>query len=238
MLSKQIASLTRILAENPGLKNSYATLLSSLRFNTASSQAKSFLVTSTQPDEGKTLVSVGLALTGLSAGERVLLIDGDFRRPTFSRAVGLEGAKGFADLLFAGAAPSEVVHTIPIPNGVSGGRDLMIVPRGREVPDILPEMKKADMRSTIRDLASGFDIVLVDSPPVLAVNDAQLLAATVEGILFVVGAGMVDRREVQLAKGRLEETGTPIAGVVLNWFDDKRHGPSTHPYHDYYLKQN
>ena len=109
---------------------------------------------------------------------------------------------------------------------------------GRAVPDILPNMEKAQIQSTLRDLATGFDIVLIDSPPVLAVNDAQLLAATVEGILLVVGAGMVDRREVQKAKLRLEETGTPIAGVVLNRFDDKQHGPSTHPYHDYYLKQD
>jgi Mrp family chromosome partitioning ATPase len=115
---------------------------------------------------------------------------------------------------------------------------LSIIAAGRRPPEILPAVDWPRARSTFRGIAERFGIVLFDSPPILAANDALLLAGIVDGILLIVDAGAADRHQVRRAKEQLDSIGTPVIGAVLNQFDPKVHGQSSQPYRDYYLARS
>jgi Mrp family chromosome partitioning ATPase len=97
----------------------------------------------------------------------------------------------------------------------------------------LPAVDWPKARTEFRSIAQSFDIVLLDSPPILAANDGLLLAGIVDGVLLVVGAGSANLDEVRQAKEQLAAVGTPVIGAVLNRFEHKVHGRSNQPYRGY-----
>ncbi len=224
-----------MVSDIPELRDAYAALLGGLRLSPSLNSGKSVLVTSTQPNEGKTTVACCLAITASLAGQAVLLIDGDLRRPWLTSAAGIGDTIGLGDVLEGRAEPAEAIHLVAPFEGSRESGPLSVMAPGRKSPAFLPAVDWAFARTAFRSLSEQFDIVLLDSPPVLAANDALLLAGMVDGVLLVVGAGSADRYEVQRAKQQLEPIGTPVIGAVLNQFDPKLHGPPSQPYRGYYL---
>ena len=224
-----------MVCDTPELRDAYAALLSGIRLSTAFGSGKSILVTSTQPNEGKTTVASCLAITASLAGQTVLLIDGDLRRPWLGSAVDIADGIGLGEILDGETEADQAIHPVELFEAFRKAGPINVMAAGRKSPEVLPGVDWSKARTAFRSLSQRYSIVFLNSPPILAVNDALLLGGIVDGVLLVVAAGGVDRDEVRRAKEQLEPIGTPIIGAVLNQFDPKIHGRPNQPYRGYYL---
>ena len=232
------ASHTHVLGlieSSPALRQSYEALVSSLRLQNGVRPLNSLLISSAQPEEGKTTVAVGLALVLALAGKRVLLVDADLRRPALHRVFGVENARGLADVLAGDLDHAEAAHTIPIPDPAGGQPGaLSLVTSGRPSSFPLGAMQSAVLTEVIHRFTEAYDSVVIDSPPLLSVSDALLIAPVVDGVILIVNTGVVSEADGRRAMERLSQAGGRVLGVVMNRFDERRHGPGFHPYHGYY----
>src|SRR5262249_19843751 len=145
----------RVIESSPALRRSYESLLSSLHLQNGTRPLKSLLLTSAQPEEGKTTVAVGLALPLVRAGKRVLLVDADLRRPALHRVFGLENDNGLAEVLAGDFASTASRHEIPIPDVGSGlPRSLYLVTSGRSSAPLLATIQSTVLSDTLRSLAT------------------------------------------------------------------------------------
>ena len=224
----------RTLRSNAEVATSFDSLLSSFEFARGENSQKTVLVTSTQPQEGKTTITTCLAITSMLAGQRVLICDGDLRRPSLHRMFGLKNQVGFADLVAGTCDRAQAIQSVDILRPETGAKPISVIASGTATQSGFHALGTERVRSLFHELAEDYDLILLDSPPALAVNDPTLLASAVENIIFVVAAGDVDVEQALRAKERLEQSGTPIVGVVLNRFDDKLYGSSILPHQRYY----
>jgi polysaccharide biosynthesis transport protein len=192
-------------------------------------------ITSTQPLEGKTTTAVNIALALAIGGARVLLIDADMRRPSVHKAMRLPNDRGLAELLNGKARMREVVQRCGDPN-------LLVIPAG-STPSNPSELLGSDrMRAFMQQLSTGpFDWVIVDTPPVLAVTDAVVLAPLVHSVTFVIGAEMTRWRLAERAIETLRAGHPTSIAAVLNRvdFDRNRYYYSRyygHQYKSYYAE--
>ena len=192
-------------------------------------------ITSTQPLEGKTTTAVNIALALAIGGARVLLIDADMRRPSLHKAMRLPNDRGLAELLSGKARMREVVQRCGDPN-------LLVIPAGH-TPSNPSELLASDrMRAFLHQLTTGpFDWVIVDTPPVLAVTDAVVLAPLVHSVAFVVGAEMTRWRLAERAIETLQAGHPRSIAAILNRvdFDRNRYYYSRyygHQYKSYYAE--
>jgi capsular exopolysaccharide synthesis family protein len=229
----RLDALARMISQTPEMREAYAALHAGLQLSSSFESGKSILVASTQPNEGKTTVAAGLAIAASLAGQRALLIDGDLRRPSLASVTGIAPAVGLGEVLEGRASPAEAVHVYDLFKGSQEAGPLSVMVAGQKSPAFLPTVDWAKARSAFQSLSQQFDIILLDSPPILAANDALLLAGIVDAVLLVIGAGSAHRDEVRRVKEQLEATGTPVIGAVLNMFDPKVHGRSNQPYRGY-----
>jgi len=173
-------------------------------------------ITSTQPLEGKTTTAVNIALALAIGGSRVLLIDGDMRRPSLHKAMRIPNDKGLSHLLTGQAKMREVVHRSSDPN-------LLIITAGATPPNPSELLASDGMRTFIQQLSVGpFDWVIIDTPPVLAVTDAVILAPLVSGITFVIGSEMTRWRLAERALATLQGGNPKSINAVLNRVDFDR----------------
>ena len=225
----------RLIGSSPDLRRSYESLMSSLHLQNGTRPLKSLLLTSAQPEEGKTTVAIGLALALVRAGKRVLLVDADLRRPALHRVFGLENNKGLGEVLAGDIAGTASRYEIPIPDVGNGPpRSLYLITSGRSSARLLATIQSTVLLDTIRGFATEHDFVLVDSPPLLSVSDSMLLASAVDGVILILRTGLVREVDARCAMERLSRTGGRVLGVVMNRFDATLHGRELHPYRDYY----
>ena len=192
-------------------------------------------ITSTQPLEGKTTTAVNLALALAIGGARVLLIDADMRRPSLHKAIRLPNDRGLSELLSGKSRMREVVQRCGDPN-------LLVITAGH-TPSNPSELLASDrMRAFLHQLTTGpFDWVIIDTPPVLAVTDAVILAPLVHSIAFVVGAEMTRWRLAERAIETLQAGHPRTIAAILNRvdFDRNRYYYSRyygHQYKSYYAE--
>ena len=176
---------------------SFRSIRTNVLFSCAEEGGRFIVVTSTVPGEGKTAVSTNLSVTLAQAGHRVLLIDGDMRKPrvheVFSRAV----SPGLSNLLVGNAAASEAIQESSTPG-------LWLMAAGTSPPNPAELLGSKRFKDFTAFLLQHFDWVIVDTPPVMAVTDASIAANLSHGVLFVVGAEMTSRRIAQRAVEQLE----------------------------------
>jgi capsular exopolysaccharide synthesis family protein len=192
-------------------------------------------VTSTQPLEGKTTTAVNIALALAIGGARVLLIDADMRRPSLHKAIRLPNDRGLSELLAGKSRMREVVQRCGDPN-------LLVITAGH-TPSNPSELLASDrMRAFLHQLTTGpFDWVIIDTPPVLAVTDAVVMAPLVHSIAFVVGAEMTRWRLAERAIETLQAGHPKSIAAILNRvdFDRNRYYYSRyygHQYKSYYAE--
>ena len=214
--------------------DAYDALFGALRLTRPLASGNSVLVTSTEPGEGKTTVSSCLAIMASLAGQTALLIDGDLRRSSLAAAVGSADTPGLIEILLGQAEAAEVIRPITALVGSPGAGAISFMAGGRKSSISLAAINWPMARVAFRSVSQAFGIVVLDSPPILAANDALLFASIVDAVLLVVGAGSANLEEVRRAKEQLEAVGTPIIGAVLNRFEPKIHGRSNQPYRGYY----
>jgi capsular exopolysaccharide synthesis family protein len=232
---RRLNALARFVVDTPELRDAYAALLSAVRVSAPFGSGKSILVTSTQPNEGKTTVASCLAIAASLSGQSVLLIDGDLRRPSLAAAAGIANGVGLGEVLEGRAESADTIYPVELFEDSRETGALSVMGAGGKSPEFLSGVDWSRARTIFQSISERFGLVLFDSPPILAANDALLLAGIVDGILLVVGAGTADRHEVRRAKEQLEPIGTPLIGAVLNQFDPKIHGRANQPYLGYNL---
>ncbi len=188
----------------------YRTLRTNLYFSALDRPIKTLVVTSAEPEAGKSTTLANLGVTLAQGGKRVILADGDLRRPKQHDVFGVSNARGLTTMLLEDAA----LQSPPlVETGVPG---LWLLPSGPLPPNPAELLGAAKMEQVIAALCERADMVLFDAPPVIAVSDAAVLASKVDGVLLVVDAGRTRREHAQRAKAQLEKAHVRIVGAVLN----------------------
>lgn len=191
----------------PGLIDQFRRLAATLLHGQRGENIHSIMITSAVPADGKTLTALNLALIlSESYKRRVLLIDGDLRRPTLSEAANLTNVEGLSEVI--GAADERRVPLVQLTE------TLTLLPAGRPDPDPLSGITSGRMQQLLHEAVDRFDWVILDTPPVGVAADASLLCPMVDGTLLVVRAGRTPYRAIERA---LEAIGRErLLGVVLN----------------------
>ncbi len=185
-------------------------LRTNLQFLDVESRRRSYVVTSSVAGEGKTTVSVNLALTLAAAGLKVVLVDADLRRPRVADYLRTEGSVGLTTVLIGRAELRDVVQVW----GPDGAVDF--VASGEVPPNPSELLGSAAMEKLLRQLEGEYDVVLVDSPPALPVTDPAILAAMCAGAIVVVSAGIARRDQLAVVRHSLHAAGATVLGVVAN----------------------
>lgn len=199
-----------ISLDNPKspVTESYRTLRTNIQFAGMGRDLKTLLITSAQSGDGKTITSANLAVVMAQAEQKVLLIDGDLRKPSLNFLFRTSNRLGLTDLLINKASIKQTVCSLR--------NNLSLITTGCMPPNPAELLGSERMREILEELKQMYDIILFDAPPILPVTDAQLLARHVDGVLLVVNSGKTSNEQALKAKGLLEHVGAHIAGVVLN----------------------
>jgi succinoglycan biosynthesis transport protein ExoP len=185
---------------------------------------KSLVVTSALPLEGKTSTALNLAIVLGQLGRRVLLVDGDLRRPRIHEILNVSNRAGLVSVLAAHTDPSRAILSTQLPN-------VSVLPAGPLAPDPTGLLQSEAMKRFLSTIVGNFDHVVFDSPPVLAVTDAVLLSSLTDGAILCVRAGATPREKVARARDELLQGRVSILGVVLNGVrDDARTGTAAPAY--------
>jgi polysaccharide biosynthesis transport protein len=201
-------ALVATYGKNSMLGESFRQLRTALRLSRAGAPPKVIMITSALPGEGKTTVTVNTASVFAHTGSKVLIIDGDMRRPRCHRLLGLRNREGLTEALTGGGG-AELAQTTPVDN-------LFLLTCGRIPPNPSELLGSDRMEAFIRELAGQYDYVIVDSSPLMLVSDPLDLAQRVDGVVLVAAGGNTPRHQVSAALGRLEYANARVLGVVLN----------------------
>jgi succinoglycan biosynthesis transport protein ExoP len=181
-------------------------------FSSSTPGAQTLVVTSTGPGEGKSIVASNLAISLAHADSRVLLIDADMRKPKVHDIFSLPQEPGLSNLLVGQVKANETVRS----TSVTG---LWVLTAGRTPPNPAELVGSKRFRDFLGSLNERFDWIIVDSPPVMAVTDAVVMAHAASGVLFVVGAEMTNRHNANRALDQLQQAQARFVGAVLNRVD-------------------
>jgi len=199
-------------------------LRTNLQFLDIADRPHSIVVTSSLPGEGKSTTAINVAITLADAGSRVALVDADLRRPSVAKYMGLEGSAGLTTVLIGRATLEDVIQPW-------GSGQLHVLPSGQVPPNPSELLGSVSMAQLLRDLTENYDMVIVDTPPLLPVTDAAILAKLTGGALLVVGADKLHRNQLDESVGALQTVGARILGIVLNR-QPRKQGDS-YTYYDY-----
>jgi capsular exopolysaccharide synthesis family protein len=196
-------------------------------FSSVQEPSRSIVVTSTGPNEGKSMVASNLAISLAQASQRVLLIDADMRKPRSHEIFGCSQEPGLSNLLVGNAKASESVRKSAVPG-------LWILAAGRVPPNPAELLGSHRFRDFVTSLRDHFDWVIIDSPPVMAVTDAAIVSHQASAVLFVIGAEMTSRHAARRALDQLESAQAKFVGAVLNRVDLEH---NAYYYSQYYRRE-
>jgi len=204
-----ISSLIALRDPRSPAAEAYRTLRTNLQFSSLDKPLHTLLVTSSAPDEGKSLTLANLAVTLAQAEQRVILVDCDLRRPGLHSLFGLSNAEGLTSVILSQTEA-------PLPLQATSVPGLSLLASGPLPPRPADLLGSRRMELLIKRLQTEADIVLFDTPPVTAVTDAAVLATRLDGVLLVFQAGKTRRERAREARRLLEKVKANIIGVVLN----------------------
>lgn len=187
-----------------------------LQFVEGAKDVRSFVITSSRPGEGKSSLALSLAEALARAGRRVCLVEADLRRPVLGKRLNLESSVGLTTVLIGAADRFDVIQRW-------GEHDLDVIVAGQIPPNPSELLSGSEMAPFLRGLEALYDVVLVDSPPLLPVTDGAILANLCGGAIVVVEAGRnaVKRGELRESLEKLHAVGAPVLGIVLNKMSTK-----------------
>ncbi|MBE3109595.1 MAG: polysaccharide biosynthesis tyrosine autokinase [Acidobacteria bacterium] len=204
----------------------YRVLRTNVQFSTIDRPGQTLLITSANPREGKSTTAANLALVMAQAGKKVVLVDSDLRRPSIHRFFGLSNGQGLTNLLLS---PQSGI------NGCAQHtrfENLAVVTSGPLPPNPSELLASRRLDSVLESLRAQADIIIIDSPPTLAVADASILASKVDGTMVVVDSSRTRAQALRRTKEALEKSKTHILGAVLNKM--KRRGGGGYYYYYHY----
>ncbi len=185
------------------------------------------VVSSSQPMEGKTTVVSNLGMALAETGGKVLLIDGDMRRPQLHKVFDQANGRGLSDLLLQSNATNKLAREVPVDK--TSVPHLYLLPSGASTDNIFGLLYSGGISQLLSRLREEFDYVLVDAPPCLEYADARKMARYADGLVLVVRANYTGRKTAQAAVQRLEGDGIRVTGVILNRWDPSRSNPAMPP---------
>ena len=220
------ARLVSHFAPKSRLAESYRAIRTNLAFACLERDVKSIVVTSSTPQEGKTTSIVNLAITLAQGGSRVLLIEGDLRKPMVSRMFGIDHAPGLTDVLLGNYEWRKVTRTISdLMTGTMsmaeilatpGIENLHIIASGTIPPNPAEIVYSKALDGFMQQVRAEYDYVLIDAPPLLAATDAALLATKADAVVMVYRVGKIPRGVLKRAKAQLDNVKAKVIGVILN----------------------
>jgi capsular exopolysaccharide synthesis family protein len=233
-LGKKEEELCTLAHPHSVVAETFRMLCINLRFSSANKPPRILLVTSPSPGEGKSIIAANLAVAMARAGLRVAAVDANahharlhqlFNLDLMEGGAGASNRQGLTGFLLAGDTGSRLHPVL--------AEGLYVLPSGELPPNPTEMMGSQCLDKLLHELAQQVDLVLVDSPPVLAVADATTLATTVDGVLLVLKAGSTRREAAQCAVESLQQVGANLVGVVLNGMST-HNGSYLHYCHEYY----
>ena len=206
----------------------YRTFRTALMLSRAGAPPKTILFTSAHSSEGKTVSATNTAAMFAQTGARVLLIDGDLRKPRCHRVLALENSAGLTEVLTGTCEVQDVIRTTVV-DGLS------FMSAGSLPPNPTELLGSERMSQVLAIVAHEHDVVIIDSPPVMPVSDALLLATVVDGVVLVVNSLKTSKHHVKMTCAKLEYARAKIFGVLLNEIDIKHpgYGHYSHYYNHY-----
>lgn len=217
--TSEVARINRkrlLTNESPfAIKEAYVKLRTNLMFCMTADKTRScmsFAVTSAKPSEGKSLTAANIAISYAMLGKRVLLVDADMRKPTQRRLWRVEKSTGLCDFL-ANISQLEISKVEELP--------LWIVCTGTIPPNPSELLSSERMKRFVEECASAYDYVIIDTPPINAVADAQIISTYVDGVILVAKSGNTTQDELNEAVDTVRRVGGNLCGAVLNGLDMK-----------------
>ncbi|NQT27570.1 polysaccharide biosynthesis tyrosine autokinase [candidate division KSB1 bacterium] len=219
--------ITHFAPKSP-ISEAYRTLRTNIQYAKADSPIKSFLVTSSGPGEGKSTTVANLAITFAQMGARTLLVDTDLRRPVLHGIFGQSRNDGLTNILVGRTTLQQALKTTQI-------EDLFLVTSGTLPPNPSELLTSKMMEQFLNEANEQFDIILLDTPPVIAVTDAAILSRKVDGAVLVLRSGQTVRDIIVRSRAFLEKVNAKLLGVLVNGLQvNNMYGSYYHYYENYY----
>ena len=203
----------------------YRTLRTNIQFSNVDGNLQTICVTSSGPGEGKTTTVTNLAETFAQAGNRVLIIDADLRRPRVHKVFKLSNHKGLTNVLANQYSIDDVTQVT--------GTEVTVITSGPIPPNPSELLGSQKMKDIIIQLKQLYDVIIIDAPPVGMVTDAAILSTIVDGTILVVASGKTEVDGAKRAKQLLENVGARIVGVVMTMIPVSKKGYYGYQYYSY-----
>jgi capsular exopolysaccharide synthesis family protein len=209
------------------IAEAYRTLRTNIQFSSFDNKIQTIVVTSSGPGEGKSTTASNLAAVMAENGSKTILIDCDQRKPRLHKVFLTSNESGLSDLLVGKVKFEDAVQETKIPN-------LSILTSGTRPPNPSELLGSGKMKQFIDGLKEKYEYIIIDTPPIIAVTDAQLIASHADGCLLVIASSQAEREAAVKAKELLEKVNAKILGVVLNKLEVQEKGYYGYYYHYYY----
>lgn len=192
----------------------YRSLRSNVEYSSFDDEYRAIVVTSSVPGEGKSTTSGNLALSLAQSGNKVLLVDCDMRKPSIHKKFKISNMSGTAELLLRKESFEDVANCY--------NENLTIITAGKIPPNPSEMLSSRAMTAFIKEMKNEFKYIILDTPPLQAVTDAQVLSTKVDGVLLVVRAGSTKRDAVLNSIDLIKKVQGKVIGTVLNGVENKK----------------
>ena len=205
-----------IVQKNPKsiAAEAYRSLKTNIQYSSFDKEYKTIVITSSNPGEGKSTTSGNLELTLAEGESRVLLVDCDMRKPSMHKNFRVTNTYGIADILLQRKKVMDVAHMY--------NKNLSIITAGKVPPNPAEMLGSKAMSAFLEEMKEHFDYIILDTPPVQVVADAQILSTKVDGTIIVVRAGVTKKEDVNDTVNTLKKVNANIIGTVLHAVDNSK----------------
>ncbi|CAM3557266.1 CpsD/CapB family tyrosine-protein kinase [Marinicrinis lubricantis] len=216
-MSRSTRKWPLIAEKNPNspISEAYKVMRTNIDFSNVDDTVQTVMITSSKMREGKSTTTANLAVAYAQSGKKVLIMDADLRNPTQHRIFQCSNLYGLSTLLSKQNTLDDVIQTTDV-------QSLDIIPAGPVPPNPSEMLSSKSMSELLEQLKEHYDVVLIDTPPVMPVSDAQIIAAQSDGVILVIDTGKVRKEMALKAKKSLEHVNARILGAVLNNVNRKR----------------
>lgn len=221
----QNRSLITMLKPRSPISEQYRTIRTNIQFSSVDGEIKTIMITSPGPGEGKSTTTNNIAVVFAQQGKKVLLVDSDLRKPTVHHSFRIDNTCGLTNILTKQAKLEEAIFQ-------TDEDHLFVLPSGPIPPNPAELLGSKAMDELLEEVKDLFDVIVFDTPPALAVTDAQVLANKTNGVVMVVSSGKTENDAALKAKELLVNAKAKLLGVVLN---KKKRTES--PYYYYYANK-